>query len=112
MPSRGSTKCPRCGTVHRTGRPCPTCASRRPGKVTAYATTRWRQIRAAFLRDNPWCVLCGARATVPDHWPQTRRELVKAGVADPDDPAYLRALCDHHHRTETARRSPGGWNRS
>lgn len=63
------------------------------------------------MRD-PICVVCGvAFATVADHWPTSRRELVEQGVANPDAPHRLRALCASCHGSETAREQPGGWNR-
>jgi hypothetical protein len=48
---------------------------------------------------------------VPDHHPRSRRELIAAGVADPDADEYLRPLCAPCHNPETARNQPGGWNR-
>jgi hypothetical protein len=32
-----------------------------------YATTRWREARARYLRANPVCRACGRQATVVDH---------------------------------------------
>ena len=50
-------------------------------------------------------------ATVADHWPLTRRELVAAGL-DPDHPARGRGLCAPCHAKATALdpRTRGGWN--
>ena len=47
------------------------------------------------------CVLCGGEATVADHFPLTRRQLV-AGGEDPDDPRHGRALCKECHDRHTA----------
>lgn len=60
------------------------------------------------------CVLCREAdkwelATVADHWPLSRRELLERGL-DADDPEHGRGLCKRHHDQETARNQPGGWN--
>jgi 5-methylcytosine-specific restriction protein A len=66
------------------------------------------------LRRDPICVVCKtAPATVADHHPVSRRELVAMKVSDPDAPSRLRGLCASCHSRETAN-SPdqaGGWNR-
>ncbi|MEU8131949.1 hypothetical protein [Streptodolium elevatio] len=54
-------------------------------------------------------MLCAHPATVADHFPSSRRQLIAAGVADPDAPERLRALCSPCHNRETAKRQPGGW---
>lgn len=70
--------------------------------------SHWRRIiRPAFLRANPLCVLCGALANVPDHWPETRAELVERGVADPDATHRLRPLCDSCHNIHGLNYHPG-----
>lgn len=48
------------------------------------------------------CVIpgCGEIATVADHYPRSRRELVAAGE-DPNDPRFGRGLCKHHHDQHT-----------
>ena len=61
--------------------------------------------RAGYL-----CELCGKNvATVADHFPLSRRELVAVGK-NPNDPKYGRALCKPCHDKETAVHQPGGWN--
>lgn len=75
---------------------------------------RWaKTIRPAFLRRHPLCVLCGGVATDADHWPDSRRELVAAGVPHPDAEERMRALCSMCHKRETAADpgQRGGWNR-
>jgi len=32
-----------------------------------YLTPEWRELRANFLQNNPYCVKCGEKATVCDH---------------------------------------------
>lgn len=74
-----------------------------------------RRFRPGVLERDQLCVLCDAEglpptlATVADHWPLSRRELVDRGL-DPDDPQHGRGLCKRHHDRETARHQPGGWN--
>lgn len=74
-----------------------------------------RRFRPMVLARDPICVLCLEEglaprlATVADHWPLSRRELVARGM-DPDDPVHGRGLCDWHHGRETARNQPGGWH--
>lgn len=72
---------------------------------TGQHNTRFR--REVLARDN-WC-WCGAKATVADHYPRTRKQLIVAGL-DPDDPQYGRGLCKPHHDQHTAATTPGGWN--
>ena len=77
-----------------------------------YSGRAWRVARRAVLRRDPICVVCKQQfATVADHWPTSRRELIAQGVSDPDAPSRLRALCAPCHGSETAREQPGGWNR-
>jgi len=67
------------------------------------------RFRRAVLRRDPVCVLCGAPATVADHWPVSRRDLQARGL-DPDDPSRGRGLCMWCHNRSTAELQPGGWN--
>lgn len=77
-----------------------------------YNSKAWRAVRRAVLRRDPICVLCQrAFSTVPDHWPDSRRDLIAQGVTDPDALHRLRGLCASCHGRETAREQPGGWNR-
>jgi 5-methylcytosine-specific restriction protein A len=48
------------------------------------------------------CVDCGARATTSDHAPVSRRDLIAAGVTDPDADRYLQARCTPCHSRRTA----------
>lgn len=104
---------PGCPELVASGR-CATCsadADRARGTAAARGYgRRWsRHRRPAYLARNPICCLCGALATIPDHWPVDRRTLVLQGVADPDADEHLRPLCGGCHRTETAVNQPGGW---
>lgn len=121
MPSRPRTPCTTPGCTGRSdqGGRCDACrARRRIGVDQARGTAadrgygrRWRARRPDYLARHPRCALCGRASTVPDHYPRSRRELVAAGVLDPDADEYLRPLCDPCHRAETARHQPGGWHR-
>lgn len=101
MPSLSRRRiCSGCGRVV-SGR-CDTClpdrraeADRLRGSSTerGYGSHWRRVIRPAFLRENPLCVLCGALAEVPDHWPETRASLVARGADEIDAAFRLRALC-------------------
>lgn len=72
-------------------------------------TTLWQRVRKAYLYRNPWCLLCGRMASVADHFPLSRRQLVERGVSDPDAAHRLRPLCTQCHNRETTKRQPGGW---
>ena len=74
-------------------------SARQRGYDEQHATT-FRQ--AVLDRDGWTCVLCGSDATDADHHPQTRRQLVDAGL-NPNDPRYGRALCHSCHSAHTAR---------
>ena len=113
---RARTVCsvPGCPNLTDTGR----CASCRADAEQARGTARQRgyggqhenRFRPGVLTRDPVCVLCHQRPSVhADHWPQSRRELIAAGL-DPDDPANGRGLCGRCHSSETARHQPGGWN--
>ena len=76
-----------------------------------YNTAGHQRFRRAVLDRDPICVICNiAIATVADHWPNERRDLVTDGL-NPDDPARGRGLCVTCHNEHTAASSPGGWAR-
>ena len=108
MPFRPPRRCSRCSqpTVGR----CRRCHAQvrklsdsRRGDSTqrGYGTEHRQRFRAGVLKANPWCVLCGQKATVADHWPRSRRQL-EAASEDPNDPQYGRGLCASCHGKETA----------
>jgi 5-methylcytosine-specific restriction enzyme A len=75
-----------------------------------YSTKGHAVFRAGVLARDPVCVLCTqALATVADHWPLSRKQLL-AQRLDPNDTARGRGLCASCHNRETAREQPGGWN--
>ena len=79
-------------------------------KTTAYSSKGHRQFREAVLRRDPICVLCGLKqATVADHYPHTRAELIDLHL-NPNDPQYGRGLDKQCHDRHTAATSPSGWN--
>lgn len=76
-----------------------------------YATKGHRTFRTAVIRRDPICVICNiAAATVADHHPRSRKELIALGM-NPNDPRHGRGLCKKCHDRSTAREQPGGWNR-
>ena len=77
-----------------------------------YSGKAWQRARRIVLRRDPICKACmRAFSTDVDHWPDSRRDLIAAGVKDPDAPHRLRGLCHPCHSRETAREQPGGFNR-
>ncbi len=55
----------------------------------------WQQQRDAFLKENPYCIMCLAQgrevaATVVDH-------ILSRRLGGEDDPSNYQALCQHHH---------------
>lgn len=72
-----------------------------------YGSQHRNRFRVGVLSRDPWCVLCGvAPATVADHYPLSRRQLVEVG-ADADNPENGRGLCAQCHNKETAKHQPG-----
>ena len=75
---------------------------RRPNSGDRGYTAAWRKIRAQVLRDNPWCVVCHAQATVVDHIVSLR----KGGTHDREN---LQPMCHPCHNRKTNRIDGGGW---
>lgn len=77
-----------------------------------YTSPGHLRFRRRVLARDLICVVCRrAPATVADHHPRSRRQLLAAGE-DPDDPAHGRGVCEPCHASETAKHQPGGWNAS
>lgn len=111
MPSSPPRPCSRCGQpVVRAGK----CAKHysQDDRARGTATERGYSSKAhqvgfraevlfkAFHRCQ-WPAGCDAKATIADHFPHTRRELMRIGL-NPDDPQFGRALCKQHHDSHTA----------
>lgn len=62
----------------------------------------WRKARAAFLLANPWCAVCGWRATVVDHVRPHRGDMTLFW-----DVSNWQPLCKLHHDAKTAKE--GRW---
>lgn len=84
-----------------------------------YGRQHTERFRPGVLRRDPLCVCddqahghsapCLAQATVADHWPLSRRELVALKL-DPNDPEHGRGLCKACHDKHTSHAQPGGWH--
>jgi 5-methylcytosine-specific restriction protein A len=85
--------------------------SDRPNSGQRGYGARWRRFRTRYLRQHPTCALCPNPSEVPDHYPRSRKELLAAGVINPDQDQYVRPLCSSCHNRETAKHQPGGWAR-
>jgi len=57
---------------------------------------RWRKIRKAFLKDNPFCVSCGDVATEVDH-------IIPKTQGGKDEYDNLQSLCKSCHSSKTAK---------
>ena len=107
MPTSPPRPCRKCGQrVHRAG----LCQHhyrqseqmRGSSGERGYDASHARRFRSAVLDAAGWvCVRCGGAASVADHYPRTRKQLVQAGD-DPNDPQYGRALCKLCHDRHTA----------
>jgi 5-methylcytosine-specific restriction protein A len=95
----GQSRCP----THAYDRQRPTARAR------GYGRAHQTRFREGVLAREPYCRLCHARATVADHHPLSRRELVARGL-DADDPSRGRGLCVRCHNRETSRREGGARN--
>lgn len=83
--------------------------SRGTATERGYTSRGHRAFRAAVLRRDPICVSCQlAAATVADHYPVSRRDLLLASL-DPNDPTRGRGLCASCHSTSTTTAQPGGF---
>jgi 5-methylcytosine-specific restriction protein A len=114
MPRKPRTPCTLPGfPALTTGGRCPThereANRQRASRGGSAYGPRWPRTRERYLYAHPWCLLCGRRATVADHFPLSRRELVAQGAVNADAFERLRPLCTSCHNKETAKHQPGGW---
>ena len=100
---RGNSRCEDCRLAYARQ------LDKRRDTNRGYASPGHRRFRRQVLDRDPLCVLCGDVATIADHFPKSRRELIDAGL-DPNDPKRGRGLCKSCHDRETAAHQPGGWN--
>ena len=113
MPSRQQPPCSRPGCEH--SKPCPKHSrqsdqQRGSAAQRGYGQMHRDRFRRGVLDRDPVCRVCyGQPATVADHYPKSRRQLVAEGL-DPNSPEYGRGLCASCHSRETAQHQPGGWN--
>lgn len=105
-----------CGTIYPTEEGGRCQAHRREARQArvsnrVYSTRGHLIFRDAVLTRDVVCVIpgCVQWATVADHYPRTRLELVALAL-NPNDPQYGRGLCSLHHNQHTAATTPGGWN--
>jgi len=116
MPLKPPRMCPKCRATIPSTAPCPTCSvdyvgSGAKDRNKGYKSIGHARFRRTVLARDPICVLCEqVLATVADHYPLTRRQLVEAGM-DPNDATHGRGVCAKCHNSHTARTSPGGWAR-
>ena len=102
----GASQCERHRKEHRRQ-----VDKRRPSSSRRGYGRKWaKDVREPFLHYFPTCIDCGEPATVPDHDPIPRAELVRQGVADPDAFGFLRPRCESCHNRKTATRD-GGFGR-
>lgn len=93
-------------TIHRKQ----TDRARGTATERGYNSPGHQAFRRAVLHRDPVCVLCVQRqATVADHHPLSRKQLIDRGL-NPDDPKHGRGLCAACHNQQTARNQPGGWH--
>ena len=96
-----TTRCPACAAHHNAQQPRP--RDTRPTAAQRGYDGKWRRLRTAYLTRNRRCLDCGAPATVADHRPTPRRELVARGDPDPDADHHLEPRCVPCHNRITAR---------
>lgn len=66
-------------------------------RAKPYSTPEWKALRSEWLKSNPVCACCGARASVVDHvrpWRGNRQAFL--------DRSNLQSLCRSCHSKKTA----------
>lgn len=114
--ARANRTCNTCPTVITSGSRCHRCtraADIRRGTAhqRGYTSPGHQAFRRAVLQRDPICVTpdCHSWATIADHWPLSRRDLIEQHH-NPNDPQHGRGLCKRHHDQSTSTLQPGGWN--
>ena len=97
----GQSRCDQCITRRRSATRKP---DTRPSAAARGYDAKWRRTRAAHLRMEPTCRVCGAAATHVDH-------IDGQGPLGPrgHDHANLQSLCAADHNRKTNRHDGGGW---
>jgi len=124
--ARALKACPTVGCpnlVAHAGR-CPDCTTRAEhtrgtAHQRGYGQPHRTRFRPAVLHRDPLCTCtttehghaapCLAQSTVADHWPHSRRELIRLRL-NANDPQHGRGLCKPCHDKHTAQTQPGGWH--
>ena len=75
----------------------------RPSAARRGYDRKWRRIRAAFIKANPYCAVCGAPTEEVDH-------IIPRAVGGSNDWSNLQPLCKIHHSQKTALQD-GGFGR-
>lgn len=96
-------------TPARTGAWCddhrPRSRDTRPTAGRTVYGTAWKKSGPAYFRKHPHCIDCGSPATVRDHDPVDRADLVAAGDPHPDAWHHLKPRCVPCHNRRTALRA-------
>jgi hypothetical protein len=71
--------------------------AKHPERAAFYASSTWRFMREQHLKSNPFCVVCGERASHADHV----LAIANGGTTD----GRLQSMCAKHHHEKTVRDS-------
>ena len=97
VPSGGGSHCVECTSAARRR-----SRDRNDRADGHYASREWYRRRDEKLQESPFCECgCGRPSEVVDHNPP-RRQLIAAGVQDPDHRRWLVALAKRCHNSKTA----------
>ena len=69
--------------------------AKHPERAAFYASSTWRFMREQHLKANPFCVVCGERASHADHV----LAIANGGTTD----GRLQSMCAKHHHEKTVR---------
>lgn len=111
MPSRPLSQCTVAGCPNLVARPGKCWQHQRETAIVTNMERRrspaygraWRRKRHAWLRDNPYCVVCGAPATDVDH-------IIPLAAGGADDAANYQSMCSFCHKRKTAAEDGGFGN--